>query len=189
MGPFLRWIDTLSLIGVDALADNGLEPEQHLLTHSIGCRKAYDARNPHAKRAYFQCLIAGDQLFQKGDKSNRSQAFYKLLLRDPAKAEAKLKAQECEKLVSAAERSVKLDALEAAPKRPRLELPPVPREGVEDEEEVFVGAGKRPRRPFRPFLLKWCQRGSRAAVRAALRQARRRRSTPVIGLMRRLIWR
>ena len=109
----------------------------------MGCRKAYDARNPLAKRAYYQCLIAGDQLFQKGAKpykSNRSQAFYKLLLRDPAKAEAKLKAQECEKLVSAAERSVKLDALEAAPKRPRLELPLAPREGVEDEEEeVSVG--------------------------------------------------
>ena len=175
---------------MDALADNGLEPEQHLLTHSMECRKAYDARNPLAKRAYYQCLIAGDQLFQKGAKPykpSRSQALYKLLLRDPAKAEAKLKAQECEKLVSAAERSVKLDALEAAPRRPRLELPPVPREGVEDEEEVFVGAGKRPRRPFRPFLLKWCQRGSRAAVRAALRQARRRRSTPVTGLMCRLI--
>ena len=116
----------------------------------MGCRKADDARNPLAKRAYYQCLIAGDQLFQKGDKSNRSQAFYKLLLRDPAKAEAKLKAQECEKLVSAAERSVKLDALEAAPKRPRLELPPVPREGVEDEEEVFVGGREEVPAPLAP---------------------------------------
>ena len=117
----------------------------------MGCRKADDARNPLAKRAYYQCLIAGDQLFQKGDKSNRSQAFYKLLLRDPAKAEAKLKAQECEKLVSAAERSVKLDALEAAPKRPRLELPPVPREGVEDEEEVFVGGREEAAAPTPAF--------------------------------------
>ena len=143
-------IPIMSLL--DALADKGFEPEQHLLTHSIGCRKAYDARNPHAKRAYFQRLIAGDQLFQKGDKSNRSQAFYKLLLRDPAKAEAKLKAQECEKLVSAAERSVKLDALEAAPKRPRLELPLAPREGVEDEEEeVSVGGREEAAAPTPAF--------------------------------------
>ena len=142
---------------MDALGDNGLEPEQHLLTHSMECRKAYDARNPLAKRAYYQRLIAGDQLFQKGAKpykSNRSQAFYKLLLRDPAKAEAKLKAQECEKLVSAAERSVKLDALEAAPKRPRLELPLAPREGVEDEEEeeeVSVGGREEAAAPTPAF--------------------------------------
>ena len=147
-------IPILSLL--DALEHNGFEPEQHVVTHSNGGRKAYDARDPMGKRAYYQCVIAGSQLFQKGAqpyKSNRPQAFYKLLLRDQAKAEAKLKAIECEKLVWAAERSVKLDALEArAPKRPRVELPVVPGEDVqvEEEEEVFVGGREEVPAPLAP---------------------------------------
>ena len=78
----------------------------------------------HASRKYLQACLASEYIFDNGKDAvpkQRSQAFYSLLLRDPASAVEGLSAAQCEARIQA------LDNEAPAPAIPALALVPPPR--------------------------------------------------------------
>lgn len=90
-------IPTLCLM--DALHLQGFVGVGRLVIHSIGCDNEYDQRKIQSKKAYLQCVLGMARICAAGVDSFRSthtKAFFQLLLRDPANADAKLTARQCQ---------------------------------------------------------------------------------------------
>jgi len=71
-----------------------------IVIHTSRSGMFYDRRNAPGRRAYFQCVLASASLFAKGVRkfvSNKSNAYYMLLLRSPGPVPDTLSADECNK--------------------------------------------------------------------------------------------
>lgn len=84
----------------------GYSEESKKLLHSQNGSKVFDARHPIKNKYYFQCVLAQTELFSSGAaafSSGLPQSFYKLLLKNPRKAKAGLKASEYKTLLDQAD--------------------------------------------------------------------------------------
>ena len=104
---------------LDALSLDGWQPVEATCTHSsIDPTNQFDSRSMPSKRAYYQCVLSGAELFRRGAadfKSGLTTAFYLLLLRDPARAKPGMKAKEAIKLARGIQEWVAPPLLQRAP--------------------------------------------------------------------------
>ncbi len=97
--------------------------------HDVDRPLIFDARPSSAKRPYFQSLLARPDLFRRGAKpfvSTLSGKFFKLLLKDPEKADPNLTPVQITQLLALGDDSTPLAILDVTvpqPKRPRMEAP------------------------------------------------------------------
>ena len=94
----LMTVDAPVLAIVDQLRENHFTAKYSKIDHRRRSGKFYDARSLPSKRSYLQCLLVQAQLFEKGVvefSSGNSDAFYKLLMRSPAKAVVGMTSRQC----------------------------------------------------------------------------------------------
>ena len=118
---------------LDALEAAAWTPHHGILTHTPLSGSMYDSRHRSKKRCYFQCLLAGEEIWRSGApefRSNQPQWFFKLLL--AGKYQPTLSVAANQKLL----RSIKSDAL---PKLQHLQRQaPNPRIRISRLERVVV---------------------------------------------------
>ena len=86
---------------LNKLREDGFVGQHKLINHRPrGTGKFFDSRgNLYSKKAYYQCVLVQRELFQKNMltmiASNKTQAYYKLILKDPRDSHATLPPSAC----------------------------------------------------------------------------------------------
>jgi hypothetical protein len=113
---------TLAIL--NKLREDGFVGQHKLINHRPrGAGKFFDARgNFYSKKAYYQCVLVQRELFQQNmltiSTSNKSQSYYKLILKDPRDSNAALPPSVCKmKALTDAMPSV-VDYVQPSPRKP-----------------------------------------------------------------------
>jgi hypothetical protein len=120
-----KTVPTLCL--VDAVRAKGFAPVMALVQHSLGSPEVYDARKLPGKRLYLQVVLCLEDLWAAGVetiRSDRTQVFYTLLLKNPAAAEPGLSTAEYKQRLAIEEGETRsFAALANLPQPPPAPLP------------------------------------------------------------------